>query len=120
MRIPKDKFDVEALDDFDLLYLLEHQSEILVWLQDYNWPIAKVLSKLIQPYILDLEDSIIEILKSNDLEWKCNIIGAVIYYANRPSENIISELKRIYSSPVELEEVKDECEEVLNKFSIQY
>ena len=119
MRIPENKSDIESFEDFDLNFLIEHP-EILTWLQDYNWPIAKELSRIIRPYVLELEDPILKILKSDDLEWKSNVIGAVIYYSEEISETLISELKKLYTSARELEEIKEECEEVFKKFCIEY
>lgn len=79
--IPKNKFDDKSLYGIDELTDEEIQPiiyELLEWLQDYNWPVAdkvlKVLLKrenLVFPYISD-------ILEGNDIIWKIWIIDLLI------------------------------------------
>lgn len=120
MRIPKHKFDSEALEDFDEVFFLKNSKIFLDWVQDYNWPIAKDICSLLRAYTKVLESDLIEILRSNDEEWVCTIIGAVLYYADYPSERIISVIKELYNSDEQTDYVKEYCRDYFDNFGIEY
>ena len=59
MELPKDKFDVETAKELRELSLDELEpvlGELLEWLQDYNWPVAKVVG----PLLAGFDDRIIK------------------------------------------------------------
>ncbi len=75
--IPKDKYDLESVSN---LYGIPNEelepylSELLVWVQNLNWPVAKIISKKLSMCGLEIVEPIKEILKSDDAIWKYFVI----------------------------------------------
>jgi hypothetical protein len=80
---------------------------LLEWLQDGNWPIARPLGNYLKtlppqklgPYLM-------EILNGNDYEWKyflINILGDKIYGVQY--QPFINEIHRIANNPTEIEQM---------------
>ena len=95
--IPKDKFDNSSIYELEKLSEAEIQPimyELLEWLQDYNWPIAREILPIIllhqniaMPYIID-------ILEGNDVMWRYWIMDLVI-------PNLLVSNKQLLRKPLE-------------------
>ena len=75
--IPKDKHDIEAVHrlkkyPFDEIKAIIPQ--LLEWLQDINWPVAKPLVDYLKPYTELISNELLAIIKSDDYMWKYWII----------------------------------------------
>ena len=49
--------------------------ELLMWLQDSNWPHAYPISNYLIPHLSDLVPEMLEILATDDHIWKANILS---------------------------------------------
>lgn len=117
--IPKDKFDNSTINQLCKLTDNEMQPiifDLLEWLQDYNWPIARDILPIVvlhqniaMPYILT-------ILQGNDIMWKYWIIELVIPYLIYPNKQLVkSELERLSS----LEIIDEDIDQIV-KLSKNY
>ncbi|WP_333596898.1 DUF5071 domain-containing protein [Chryseobacterium flavum] len=117
--IPKDKSDLftaEKLKHYSYDDLKEIIPDLLEWLQDMNWPVAKTVSE----YLLSINDKItselLPILKSNkDEVWKYWIITVFGPVTQCPV--IKNEIIRIAVSPTKnekIEEVHEVAQEIMN------
>ena len=106
--VPKDEHDMD-FDKITDFYWYDYQElkpiipELLVWLQDYNWPVAKPIARHLQKMLPDILPELVPILKGNDGIWKHwilqiffietkseywkNIQGTIEQLAFRPSKN---------------------------------
>jgi hypothetical protein len=123
--IPKHKDDIGALEilkDCSPEYIINNSADLLIWLQDINWPIARKMAKILRNYTNEIELEIVKILKSNDGLWKYSVILCVIYQTEiLTSAKIINEIKRIISFPTESDignDLVEYCIDVLNEFNI--
>ncbi|MGV2686298.1 DUF5071 domain-containing protein [Clostridium perfringens] len=103
--------------DFERVNLLKQQplknlrpilSELLVWLQDENWPIAKDIEDLVLGFGRELIPHIRYIFNTNDGCWKYFVLEGLV---RRLPNNILLELKedleRIQVNPTKDEKMKN-------------
>jgi len=120
--VPRDKFDLERaemLGSLDEIALQQIAPDLLVWVQDMNWPvagrIAKVLGRVGQPIVPLLQ----EVLRGTDDQWKRSCVEYVI--PDLPAElasQLCPELSRIANHPTEgesAEEVTNSAREILEQ-----
>ena len=117
--IPTDKLDIQACKQLEIAPLNEVQpfiSELLVWLQDYNWPVALfVKNKLIQ-FDEELIKPIKVVLSGNEVVWKYFILTELIPEVKISVVNSLQpELKQIAYSPSD-----DEKSEEIDKLALKY
>lgn len=109
--IPKDKFDKSTI--YELCQLADNEIQpiifdLLEWLQDCNWAVAREILPIIilhqnvaMPYILT-------ILQGDDVMWKYWVIGLVIPYLTYPNRQLIkSELVTLSSLDIIDEDIKE-------------
>lgn len=111
--IPKDKFDNSTINQLCKLTDNEMQSiifDLLGWLQDYNWPIAKDILPIVVLHQNIAMPHILTILQGNDIIWKYWVIELVIPYLIYPNKQLVkSELERLSS----LEIIDEDIEEIV-------
>jgi hypothetical protein len=78
--VPKNKFDMnfDKVLDFHWYNYTELKPiipELLTWLQDPNWPVAKPISVHLTTMLPDIIDDLVPILESEDGIWKYNILN---------------------------------------------
>jgi hypothetical protein len=78
--LPRNKFDEEAVEK--LAQLPEDELRPLLpglaeWIQDWNWPIAPAVEKLMELHIAAVVPTIIEVLAGTDSIWKENLLSLV-------------------------------------------
>ncbi|WP_345954167.1 DUF5071 domain-containing protein [Mucilaginibacter sp. PAMB04168] len=98
--IPKDKFDDSGVEKLKTLSFEEIEPiipDLLKWLQDMNWPVAKCIADILEPFADKITSQIISILRSDDGMWKYWILGNLVRNTNDPS--ILMELERIARHP---------------------
>lgn len=109
--IPEKKFDfgaIQRLQQLDLKALIPILPELLVWLQDINWPVAIHMSKILLTVPNEIVTHVRDVLHTNDSEW---IEWSLQYILSFLPVSLIQELelelKRIAYSPTK-EEVEGE------------
>ena len=87
-RVPKDKFDVEAIEQ-----LLNAPAEsvipllpaLLEWMQDMNWPVAEPTVEFLLRYPNEITPLLVEVLAGDDWDWQywclLRIIPRLPFYA---------------------------------------
>lgn len=111
--IPKNKYDISAVSELKKLSDIEIESiipELLVWIQDMNWPIAEDIVEVLSVHGKVTEPYILNILKSDQKDeiWKFNIITYLLKKNKSFSENtsIMSEVERIAVLPTKGEQLE--------------
>ncbi len=67
------KFDIEKaekLKSYSYKEIAPIIPDLLMWLQDMNWPVAPVIAKYLRSISEELSDEIIRILNGKDEMWK--------------------------------------------------
>ena len=111
--IPKNKYDISAVSELKKLSDIEIESiipELLVWIQDMNWPIAEDIAEVLSVHCKVTEPYILDILKpeQQDEIWKFNVIKYLLKKNKSFSENtsIMSEVERIADLPTKGEQLE--------------
>ena len=118
--IPKNKGDLstaEKLKNYSYEDLKEIIPNLLEWLQDLNWPVAKPVSEYLESIHDKMTTELHDILKSNEDEvWKYWII--TIFGPITESPVIKNEIIRIAISPTKnerIEEVDEVAKEIVSR-----
>ncbi len=61
--------------------------EMFEWIQDYNWPVAKVLAPFLSSIAIHCREQIALVLRSNDSMWKYWVLETVV--ATMPPDAIL-------------------------------
>ena len=111
--IPKDKGDIETaekLKNYSYEDLKEIIPDLLEWLQDLNWPVAKPVSECLESINDKITTELLSILKSHDDEiWKYSIV--TIFGPITKSPIIQKEIMRIANLPTK-NEINEEVSEI--------
>jgi hypothetical protein len=108
--IPKTKFETEKVDALIQLGYPAVQPilpELMTWVQDMNWPVARVLRPFLVSIGAPLEPYIREILKTDDDNWKYWIISDFIGDSKQLFEIFKPELERIALNPTVTEKIEE-------------
>ena len=120
--VPRDKFDLERadmLESLDETALQQIAADLLVWIQDMNWPVAGRVAKALVRVGQPIVPLLLEVLQGADDAWKRSCVEYVI--AKLPSEmkaQLHTELLRIANQPTRgetAEEVADVAREILEQ-----
>ncbi|RQO36700.1 DUF5071 domain-containing protein [Chryseobacterium sp. KBW03] len=118
--IPKNKGDLstaEKLKNYSYEDLKEIIPNLLEWLQDLNWPVAKPVSEYLESIHDKMTTELLAIIKSNEDEvWKYWII--TIFGPITESPVIKNEIIRIAISPTKnerIEEVDEVAKEIVTR-----
>ena len=79
--VPKTKFDFSGIEELRKLSDEEIASvipDLLAWMKDMNWPVAKEMPDLLAPHQKVLIPHIIEILQPE--QWECDWKTWIIHY----------------------------------------
>ncbi len=124
--VPKNKDDstaVEKLKSASAPSVIAVAKDLLEWIQDGNWPIAKEIAEILSAYTNSIKSELLDILKGQDDIWKYWCINGVIYPSKEEylDLDLINELKRIVNAPTKgekEEEVNLSAEEALDKWEL--
>lgn len=93
---------------------------LIEWLQDANWPVASVLTPLLQSVGEPLVPHIWRVLQSDDLVWKYWVIGLLVpALPQSAASSFRPELERLATRPEPselLEELDQQAASVLHHF----
>lgn len=106
--IPKHKHDQEVIAGLKKLSFEQFEPiipELLEWLQDANWPIARPVADILKPFADRIVPEIIKILKTNDGMWKLWVLGYLARSTTDPL--LLNEIERIAKFPSR-DEIEDE------------
>jgi hypothetical protein len=93
--------------------------DLLEWLQDINWPVARILAPFLATIGIPLIPHIQEILKTDDEIWKYWIIVSIINNSPELAKAFRADLERLAKAPEEneaREELNLVAQEVLEKY----
>lgn len=105
--IPQNKDDQRVIGPLKKLSFEQLEPiipDLLEWLQDMNWPIARPIADILEPFVDRMIPEIIKIFKTNDGIWKMWVLINLARYTKDPL--LLSEIERIAKSPT-----RDEIEE---------
>jgi hypothetical protein len=120
--LPKDKHDdpavahISALPESSIAPLIP---ELLTWLQDGNWPVARPVKTLLLSFPHLIVEPVREVLLGDDDEWKDNMLLYIVDEIPREQQLALKqEVERIAKNPTKGEKDID-CDEsardILNK-----
>ncbi|MGN7117190.1 DUF5071 domain-containing protein [Lysinibacillus odysseyi] len=92
--IPRDKFDELAMLRLQMSTreeIIPILPELLVWIQDMNWPIAAKMAELLRAYPEETVPHIKEILKGTDSIWKYWCLLELVKPMNRDHQLVLKE-----------------------------
>lgn len=108
--IPKHKDDQKVIEGLKWLSFEEIKPiipNLLEWLQDINWPIARPIAEILKPFSDNIVPEIIKILSTNDGLWKWGTLTTLARTTTNPM--LLTEIERIAKFPT-----RDEIEEELD------
>lgn len=108
--IPRDKFDLAAANaaiGAGWPQIEPVAEQLLQWVQDVNWPVAKVLAPFLAGIGAPLAPYIRRVLAGNDEVWKYSLIGSVVARSQDLALVLRSELERIAFEPTPSERAEE-------------
>lgn len=78
-------------------------SRLLEWVQDANWPVARVLSPSLAQAGKALAPHVRSVLASDDEQWKYHVLQSVVAQSLELAEALGPELRRIALHPTAAE-----------------
>ncbi len=118
--VPKDKHDISSIEKLSSIDIKEVEpilEDLMIWIQDINWPVAKELIKVLPRFHLMLVPVIHNIFETGDDVWKSWTLELL---RNFPRETLIllkPDLERMVNFPTSseiLEYVTESANEILN------
>jgi len=112
--VPSDKFDTSrAQSAVDAGYpaVAPVLPSLLEWLQDLNWPVARILAPFLAGIGAPLETHLREILGGADLTWRYSVIQGVIAKSPELRRTFRLELDRLATTPTD-EERSERLDEI--------
>lgn len=120
--IPKTKDDLVAVKILEQTLFENVQMDVsilLEYLQDLHWDVARRIGVYLAPHVNLIKSDLLEILLSNDEEWKFGVLSGLIALSPVTlDEDLVSILRRIKEQPTEketYEELNLVAGEILNK-----
>jgi len=114
--IPKDKGDTETaekLKKFSYSEIKPIIPDLLEWIQDMNWPVARPVAEYLQALTNEISPEILKILQGDDIMWKYWVID--VFGGLTQNAEVINEIKRIATKPTEVE-IEHEIDEQARHF----
>lgn len=111
IHLPRSKHDLDAARQIASASpdeLTPNIPDLLTWLQDINWPVARLvadgLSRCGDPLVAPVRD----VLRSDDAIWKLWILTALLPRCPRQvQEALLPEITRIATDPTDAEGAED-------------
>lgn len=122
--LPRNKFDDEAVEKLALLpeaALLPLLPGLAEWIQDWNWPIAPDVEKLLELRVAALIPTILEVLAGTDSVWKENLLS-LVRPATLPALPTLfrANVERIATTPTfgeQADEIDKAARELLDRYA---
>ncbi len=119
MQLPSGKNDfesVERLIELGFERIEPVVPELLAWLQDFNWPIARPLARFFATVGVPLAEHVRRILVTTDDVWKYWVLSVVVAQSSALANALEVDLERIAASPTpgeHAEGLHEICSEIL-------
>ncbi|MBP5608624.1 MAG: DUF5071 domain-containing protein [Lachnospiraceae bacterium] len=120
--LPKDKFDLSTTEELMMLDDDEIEAiipDLLIWIQDMNWPVAEPIAMILIVYRKLTEKYLLDLLKPEQKDdiWKYNIITQLLMkWSSKPYDpRITAEIIRIAEKPT-----KGEWQESVDEAAREY
>lgn len=116
--LPKDEHDIQAVEKwnrFAIDGIKPTVPDLLVWLQDLNWPVAQPIALFLLNFIDEITNEILKILQTDDEVWKYNLIH--VFGENINDAKLKKEIIRLAKFPTDSE--KSEEIDLISKKIIQ-
>ncbi len=101
--IPKDKLDTktaEKLNKYSYEEIKPIIPDLFEWIQDMNWPVARIVAEYLITISENLTTQIVEVLNSNDEMWKYWCIEVFGIYSKKPMHpDVLEIVNRIANNP---------------------
>jgi len=116
--IPKNKHDQSRINELKKLTYEQIEPiipDLLIWLQDMNWPIGRPVADILKPFVNRMTPEIIKILRTNDSLWEFWVMVNLL--RDTTDTLVLAEIERIakFPSKTEIEdEVNIEAIAILN------
>lgn len=110
--IPKDKFDlrnISRIRKLDFLTLEPIIPELLEWIQDINWPVARYLAPFLATVGLPLKPYLKPIFESNDAEWIYFVLNNIVEKSPELLLSLRSELEELKEAYCKTLDESDVC-----------
>ena len=123
--IPKNKSDKSSIKKLKKIDIDEAEpilGELLEWIKDTNWPIAKELIMILPRFHSKLIPHIKSVFESDDDIWKCYVLSLLLYFPVDSVRPLYQEIIRMAKHPTKGELAEDTYEYALNviqKFNIK-
>lgn len=121
--IPKNKSDIEAAEKLVAMgypKIAPVLPQLMEWVQDYNWPVAKVIAPFLASIGEPLIPEIKKVLTSNDDMWKYWCLHVIVDEMKAEYLRMLApELERLATNPSQDEidsEVDEIAKTILSKF----
>lgn len=105
--IPETKFDfgaIQRLQQLEPQQLIPILPELLVWLQDINWPVAMPMSKILLTVPNEIVPHVRDVLHTDDTEWiEWCLQYIVVFLPVALIRKLEPEIRRIADSPTQWE-----------------
>jgi hypothetical protein len=88
--------------------------ELLVWLQDCNWPVAGVVAPFLAGIGLPLEEPVRRVLATDDAIWKYWVLTEVVAPSRPLAAALRTDLERLATAP-SADEVAEEVDAVARR-----
>ena len=101
--IPKDKHDFDSVNQLRLVdkdALRPIIPDLLVWLQDTNWPISSAVGEILLQFNGELIPYIQDVLKTDDDIWKYYVLSKLVSkFSKEDQSRMLDELNRLAYHP---------------------
>lgn len=120
--IPKDKFDIEAVERIQQAsaeQVIPLLPQLLEWLQDYNWPVAQPMVDVLLHYPTELTPHVERVLLGDDEMWiywcLVKIVPALPFYSKLVLADAVEQIASQEVTPFTEDNV-EAAKEVLTSF----
>ena len=110
--LPRDKFDLAAANsavEAGWPAIKPSAERLLPWVQDANWPVARVLAPALAAVGEPLAPYVRRVLAGEDETWKYILIGTVVAQSQELTSALRPELERIAFFPTPSERAEEVC-----------
>ena len=105
MELPRTKLDTDIARRLEGLppdTLAPHLPALLEWVQDINWPVARIIAPILARFDARIVPHLRTILQGDDDVWKYWVISAIIQEMDPAvREGVMDEIVRIINTPTE-------------------
>lgn len=123
--LPNDKHDTakaEALVALGYPTISIVVPDLLEWVQDLNWPVARIILPFLNQVGTPLASDLRAIIQGSDDTWKYSVLCGLVGESRELAAELVVDLQRLVIRPTagEISEGLDICaNEILNKFSLK-